>query len=130
MQSIPYDDHASRYDLFIGQPFVANEAGEIVPVMPDPVTTQTLNSAIGLNLQTNDYIYIPGTSVSGSYKLFIKCQDVKAEMPLFVYNNIKENNLNLYTRSANISSGQLSLHIFNAPSSIMTLYQRGFIPYG
>jgi hypothetical protein len=129
MQSIPYDDHASRYDLFIGQPLVENEDGEIVPVVPDPVTAQTFDSAIGLNLQTDDYIYIPGTSVSGSYNLFIKCQDVKAEMPLFVYNNIEENNLNLYTRSANISSGQLSLHIFNTPSSIMTLYQRGFIPY-
>ena len=130
LQSIPYDDHASRYDLFIGEPLIENENGEIVPVIPEPTTTQTFDSSVGLNLQTDDYIYIPGTSVSGSYNLFIKCQDVKAEMPLFVYNNIEENNLNLYTGSANILSGQLSLHIFNTPSSIMTLYQRGFIPYG
>ena len=131
IKTIPYADYASSYNLFIGQPeqevVIDPDTGQ--PITPD---AEPLDLNIPLNISGPEYIYNPGTDVSGVFNLYISNKTPTGSLPLFVYNTIVATGFNLYTDSKYHLSSGISLHTsgYWVPSSTMTLYQRGYVPYG
>lgn len=130
IQSELYDDMASSFDLFIGEQPVQIDPDTGQPVVPVNATEyQTTND---LYISGPEYIYVPGTGSSGVFNLYIGNNQVYSDLDLVVYNTVAATGLNLYTdcKYHAVSGITIFTSGYTIPSSTMTLYQRGYIPYG
>jgi len=135
--------HSGKLNMFIATDPYLDYAKSLNLVIPDNTITISgdLSESIDLFIVgsiteqpiSDDPVNNPisGTGNGESLNLFIK-SDMGASLPLFVYNTLESATLDLYARGSYQYGSGLNLQITGQglPSGNITLYTRGFQPYG
>jgi hypothetical protein len=125
-----YDDYAASFDMFIGEQPVVIDPDTGQPVVPVNATEYQITN--DLYISGPEYIYVPGTSKSGVFNMYIHNNKVTSELDMVVYNTVQGSGLDLFTDCKYHAVSGITIYTsgYTIPSSTMNLYQRGYIPYG
>jgi len=126
VQTDPYIDHAKSLNLVLNP-----GKGYIPPNSVSGEYSDDMDFYLEGSVNPNAPPREPGPTGDKSLNLFIKNQDVMANLDLFVYNNNVSGNLPLYvsgTKTIGLGMPLLTDGKIN-PSGNITLFQRGYEPY-